>query len=129
MSEEFPMYLKSAVAVFLIAAVPVCAHAQQIAPPKATKADAERVVKIISGDKAKTQQFCELAKLDDQIGEAESKKDTKKVEELTQQLGGMEQKLGPEYMSFMDGVQQVDPNSAEGKEITTVLDALDKLCK
>src|SRR5476651_2664606 len=87
MSEEFPMYLKSAVAVFLIAAVPVCAHAQQKAPPKATKADAERVVKIISGDKAKTQQFCELAKLDDQIGEAESKKDTKKVEELTQQLG------------------------------------------
>jgi hypothetical protein len=126
------MNLKSAVAIFLIAAVPVCAQAQprnDKAPPKATKADAERVVKIISGDKAKTQQFCELAKLDDQIGEAEAKKDTKKVEALTQQLGPMEQKLGPEYMSFMDGVQQVDPNSAEGKEITTVLDALDKLCK
>ena len=123
------MNLKLAVAVFLAAAVPVCAHAQDKAPPKATKADAERVVKIISGDKAKTQQFCELAKLDDQIGAAEAKKDTKKVEALTLQLSSMEQKLGPEYMSFMDGVQQVDPNSAEGKDIGAVLDGLDKLCK
>ena len=124
------MNLKLVVAVFLIGAAPVCAQAQgNKAPPKATKADAERVVKIISGDKAKSQQYCELAKLDDQIGEAESKKDTKKVDALTQQLSAMEQKLGPEYMSFMDGVQQVDPNSAEGKEITSVLDALDRLCK
>jgi hypothetical protein len=126
------MKLKSAIAVFLIAAVPVCSQAQprsDKAPPKATKADAERVVKIISGDKAKSQQYCELAKLDDQISEAESKKDTKKVDALSQQLGAMEQKLGPEYMSFMDGVQQVDPNSNEGKEISTVLEGLDKLCK
>ena len=75
------MNLKSAVAVFIVAAVPVCSQAQprnDKAPPKVTKADAERVVKIINGDKAKTQQYCELAKLDDQIGEAEAKKDTKK---------------------------------------------------
>ena len=126
------MNLKFVVAVLLVAAVPVCSQAQprnDKAPPIATKADAERVVKIISTDKEKTQSYCELAKLDDQIGEAESKKDTKKVDALTQQLSAMEQKLGPEYMAFMDGVQQIDPNSNEGKDITSVLDALDKLCK
>jgi hypothetical protein len=125
------MNLKTIVAIFVMAAVPVCSQAQQRndkIPPKSTKADAERVVKIISGDKAKSQQYCDLAKLDEQIGEAEAKKDTKKVDALTQQLSEMEQKLGPEYVAFMDGVQQVDPNSSEGKDITSVLDALDKLC-
>ncbi len=125
------MNLKSIVAILAIAAVPVCSQAQQRgdkAAPKATKADAQRVVQIISGDKAKTQQFCDLAKLDDQISEAESKKDTKKVEALSQKVPEMEGKLGPEYVALMDGVQQIDPNSNEGKEIVAVLDGLDKLC-
>jgi hypothetical protein len=49
------MNLKLVVAILVIAAVPVFAQAQKPSAAKVTKADAETVVKIISGDKAKTQ--------------------------------------------------------------------------
>ena len=58
----------------MIAAVPVCAQAQTPSAAKVTKADAQKVLKIISGDKAKTQTYCEIAKLGDQIEEADEKK-------------------------------------------------------
>jgi hypothetical protein len=118
------MKLKFIVAVLAIAALPVCALAQG----KATKADAQKVVKMISGDKAKTQTYCDIAKLGDQIGEADAKKDTKKVDELSKQMDDMSTKLGPEYIALMDGLQDVDPNSKEGKDISAILDGLDKLC-
>jgi len=37
-------------------------------------------------------------------------------------------KLGPEYSKMMDGLEQVDPNSSEGKEFMSVLSRLDNLC-
>jgi hypothetical protein len=121
------MKLKFIVAVLAIAAVPAGALAQG-APAKATKADAQKVVKTISGDKAKTQAYCDIAKLGDQIGDADAKKDTKKVDELSKQMDDMSTKLGPEYIALMDGLQDVDPNSKEGKDIAAILDGLDKLC-
>jgi hypothetical protein len=121
------MKLKFIVAVLTFAVVPVCALAQG-APPKATKADAQKVVKMISSDKAKTQTYCDIAKLGDQIGEADQKKDTKKVDELSKQMDDMSTKLGPDYLALMDGLQDVDPNSKDGKDIGAILDGLDKLC-
>jgi hypothetical protein len=56
-----PMNRKSVVAILLVAAVPVCAQAQKPSAAKVTKADAQKVVKIISGDKAKTQTYCDMA--------------------------------------------------------------------
>ena len=38
------------------------------------------------------------------------------------------QKLGPEYVALMDGLQGMDPESKEGKDIGAVLDGLDALC-
>src|SRR5664279_5163527 len=76
-SEEFLMKLKLMVAVAVMAALPLCAQAQQGGAKKATNADAQRVVKIISGDKAKTQAYCDMAKIGDQIAQAEEKKDKK----------------------------------------------------
>jgi ABC-type transporter MlaC component len=61
------MNVKVAVAVLLIAAVPVYAQAQSPSAPKVTKADAQKVVKIISGNNAKTQTYCDMAKLFNQI--------------------------------------------------------------
>jgi hypothetical protein len=37
-------------------------------------------------------------------------------------------KLGPEYIALMNGLQDMDPDSEEGKEIGSTLEALDKLC-
>jgi len=73
------MKLKFVVAIFAIAALPVCAQAQQKGAPKVTKTDAQKVIQIISGDKAKTKTYCDIAALGDQIDQAEQKKDEKKL--------------------------------------------------
>ena len=68
-------------AILIIAAVPECAHAQKPSAAKVTKADAQKVVNMISGDKGKTQTYCDLVKLGDQFEEVDPK-DTKKTAEL-----------------------------------------------
>ena len=113
-----------ALAVFV---VPALALAQQN-PAKPTKADVQKVVQIISADKAKTATYCDLAKLEDQMAEADEKKDNKKLEELGKQADAMSQKLGPEYVKLMAWLEEVDPESKEGKDLSSALEGLDKLC-
>ena len=121
------MKLKLIVAVMAIAAA-VFAQAQTPAGKKVTNADAQKVVAIISADKAKTKTYCDMSKIGDQIDQADQKKDNKKVDELSKQMDAMSQQLGPEYIALTDGLQGMDANSKEGKEIGAALDALDKLC-
>jgi hypothetical protein len=122
------MNLKFIVAALAILALPVCAQAQKPAAAKVTNADAQKVVKMISADKAKTQTYCDMAKLGEQMEQADQKKDTKKSDELSKQMDAMSAKLGPEYVALMDGVQTLDPNSKAGKDIGDTLEGLDKLC-
>lgn len=123
------MNRKLIVAISVIAAVPVCAHAQPPSAAKVSRADVQKVLKIISGDKVKTKTYCDIAELDDQIDKADEKKDTERADELYRKRADLATTLGPEYAALMDGVQDVDPNSQIGKEIGSVLSALDKLCK
>ena len=122
------MYLKSILAVLAIIALPLCAQAQQKGTPKVTKADAQKVIKIITADKAKTKLYCDISALGEQIDAAAQKKDEKKIDELSQKADDLGTKIGPEYVALMDGLQELDPNSKEGTEIGTMLEALDKLC-
>jgi hypothetical protein len=115
------------VAILLVVAVPVYAHAQSPSAPKVTKADAQMVVKIISGNKAKTQTYCDMAKLFNQIERA-GEKNIKKTAELNRKLDELAKKLGPEYAALVSGIPNVKPNSQEGKEISSTLAALDSLC-
>jgi hypothetical protein len=119
------MNLKLIAATLMIAAAPVCVQAQN---PSATKADAQRVLKIISGDKAKTQTYCDMTKLGEQIEQANEKKDNKMVNELSQKLVASEKKLGPEYTALIDGLQDIDPESEVGQEISSMFTALEGLC-
>jgi hypothetical protein len=116
---------KLIVAILAIATVPVCAQAQSPSDAKVTKTDAQKVINIISGDKAKTQIYCDMAKLGDQI---EQSKDTKKTDELYRRMDELGTKLGPEYVALMDTLQEMDPNSPDGQEINSMLETLDKLC-
>jgi len=116
------------VAVFVTAAVPVYAQAQKPSTAKVATADVQKVVTLISGDKAKTQTYCDIGKLNEQIEEADEKKDVKKTEELSQQIDALGKKLGPEYAALMDRLQQVDPESEDGKKIGLMFEPLDKLC-
>jgi hypothetical protein len=119
--------LKLIVTILVIAAVPVCAQAQPPSAAKVTKADAQKVLNIISGDKVKTQTYCDIAKLGEQAEEADPK-DTKRADELYQKMDELAKKLGPEYVALMDGLQDINPNSQVGQEIGSTLSALDKLC-
>jgi hypothetical protein len=66
--------------------------------------------------------------MSEQIDAAAQKKDEKKLDELSQKADAMGEKIGPEYIALMDGLQAMDPNSKEAEELGGMLDALDNLC-
>ena len=121
------MNLKLIVTILVIAAVPVCAQAQQPSGAK-LKTEAQNVIKMISGDKAKVQTYCQIDELSDQATQAAQKKDDKKVEELSREIEELEGTLGPEYVALVRELEEVDPNSQDGQEISSAFDALDRLC-
>jgi hypothetical protein len=75
------MYRLLILGILIISPLPLHAQGQQPNIAK-LKADAQRVVSIISGDKAKAQAYCQINNLVDQIGEAEKDQDTEKAGEL-----------------------------------------------
>jgi hypothetical protein len=60
---------------------------------------------IISGDKAKTRIYCEMAKLGHQMAQANEKGDSKKFNALFQRMYQLGKKLGSEYAALIDGLQ------------------------
>ena len=115
--------------VLAISAVAISALANaQPGVPKPTKADAQNVVQIITSDKAKTQAYCDLTKLEDQVKAAAQRNDTERLEALSKQAEELIDKLGPEYYKLMDGLEQVDPKSSEAKEFMSILSELDNRC-
>ena len=110
----------------LVAAVPMYAPAQN---PKVSKGDAQKVVTIISGDKAKTQTYCEIMKLGEQIGQAYEKNNSKMVHEVSQKIETLEKALGPEYAALLDGLQYIDPENDQLRaEILPAFGTLARLC-
>jgi hypothetical protein len=124
------MRLKLVVAITALA-IPALAHAEQSGPqpsvPKPTKADAQKVVEIITSDKVKTQAYCDLTKLEGQV-KAVQPNDRHTVEMLIKQAEALIDKLGPEYFKLMDGLEQVDPKSSEAEEFMSIFSELDKSC-
>jgi hypothetical protein len=114
---------KLIVAFLLIAAVPI-AQAQK---PRVSKTDAEKVVTIIMGDKAKTQTYCEIGELSKQIAQA---KDIQTADELSDKIDKLQETLGPEYVVLMEGLQDINPKKDKlGQEIISILASLDSsLC-
>jgi hypothetical protein len=125
------MRLKLVAAISAVA-IPALAHAQQGGPqpnvPKPTKADVQNVVQIVTSDKAKMQAYCDLSKLYAQVEAGQQKNDFDTVETLTKQADALVDKLGPEYSKMLEGLDQVDLATSEGKEIMSILLGLDKFC-
>jgi hypothetical protein len=120
------MKLKLVAAISALA-IPAVAHAQS-SVPKPTKAETQNVVQIITSDKVKTQAYCDLTKLYDQTEASGQKNDSDTIQTLTKKANTLIANLGPEYSKMMDGLDQVDPTSSEGKEVMSILLELDKLC-
>ena len=108
------MNLRLIVTILEIAAAPVSAQAQMPTPATVTKADAQKVLRIISSDKAKTRVYCQMAKLGDQMEQANETGDSKKFDRLFQRIYELGKQLGPEYTALIDGLQDIDPESEVG---------------
>jgi uncharacterized protein YlxW (UPF0749 family) len=129
LSNDSPVSVTIFVAILLIAAVPAYAQAQTRSTPKVTKGDAQKVLKIIRSDKAKTQTYCEINKVSDQMNQVYGKNDKKTLDELSQKIERLEKILGPEYVALMDGLQKLGPeNKKRVAEIMLQFATLDRLC-
>ena len=119
------MNLKLIAAIIVLAAVPALAQAQG---KKATVADAQAVVKLIKADKGKVKTYCDISKLNDQIKEADKKKDTKKVDELSDKVDEMSKQWGPQYAALQAGMEGMPAETKEAQAIGDALGELDDLC-
>ena len=110
--------------ILIISTAPLFAQAQQ---PNAAEL-AQKVVGIIAGDKTKTQTYCQVLDLSDELDQVDQKKDRKKAEDLSQKINELQKKLGPEYLALLEAAKYVDPNSKDGQEIVSIFDKLDSSC-
>jgi hypothetical protein len=115
-------------AIALVLAVPAFAQQQEAAPPKPTKAEVEKLVTAITGDKKRVSQYCEMVKLYNEAYEAGEKKDDKKAEELAEKADQIGEQLGDDYARVIDGLAEVDPESEEGKALFAAFEPLDNAC-
>jgi hypothetical protein len=116
------------IAILIIGILPLYAQGQQPDAAK-LKVEAQKVVSTISGDKAKTQAYCQITNLGGEIDQAAQEKDEKKAELLTQKINDLEKQLGPEYVALFDALYKVDPNTKEFQDILSMFDKLDESCK
>lgn len=90
------------------------------APPKVSKAEVQKLVDGIKADKAKTKQFCDLAKLQDQYAAAAEKKDDKKLDALDKDMEEGAKKIGPDFEKIMQ--------SSMDDDSTALIDKLASSC-
>ena len=107
------MNCKLVIAVALVAIIPVVASAQTDG----------------ADTKAKLKAYCDIGKLQGQMESAYQKNDTKALDALGAKADSLAEQIGPEYAKLVDGLEEVDPNSAEGQQFTAVFDTLHKQCK
>src|SRR5215469_10189370 len=113
------------VAILVISTVPLYAQRQQQNVAK-LKAEAQKVVSIISGDEAKTQTYCEARDIAKQIVQAGQQKDNEKVEDLANKLTEQQRNLGSEYLTLMESLRKANLTSKDGQEIESLFDELDE---
>ena len=59
---------------------------------------------------------------------AKEKDDSNTAQALGKQLLPLVDKIGPEYVKVIEGMDQVDLTSSEGEELLSILSELDKRC-
>ena len=115
------------VAILAISTAPLYAQRQQQNVAK-LKADARNLVGIIDSDKTKTQTYCQIDDLSEQLNQAVQEKDRKKAEVLSQKISELYKKMGPEFAALVDIEKRVDLNSPDGQEIASIVASLGESC-
>ena len=114
------------VAISLIAVWPL--YAQQQPNAAKLKGDAQKVVSMIRADKAKSQVYCQINSLGEEIDLAAQARDEQKADALTKKINDLEKQLGPEYVALFDALNNADEHSTEFQDILSMVDNLDKSC-
>ena len=114
-------------AILIISTARLYAQGQQPDAAK-LKADARNVVSIITRDKAKSQTYCQVLDLSDELDQVDRHKDPKKAEDLSQKVDDLQKNLGPEYLALLEALKDVDPDSEDGREIVSMFAMLDQSC-
>jgi hypothetical protein len=115
------------IGLFFSSAVTPYAQAQQPNTAK-LKADAQTVVSIIRGDKAKTQAYCQINSLGAEIDQVAQARDEQKAHALTKRINDLERQVGPEYLALFDALNNADQNSKDFQDILSMFDTLDESC-
>jgi hypothetical protein len=122
------MSLKLFVIGSLLAAVPLAPSMQNDDPPsqapKPTVEELQQLVQTISSDKAKLKVYCQIDQVPEQIDKALEGDDAKDIDVLGANVESLGQQIGLDYVKAMDGLAEVDPNSAEGQKLTAVFEPL-----
>src|SRR6516225_9024833 len=115
------------VAILAICTVPLYAQRQQENVAK-LKADARNLVGIIGSDKTKTQTYCQIEDLSEQLIQAVQEKDIKKAKALERKIAELNKKMGREFVALIDIEKHVDLDSPDGQEIASIVASLGESC-
>jgi len=115
------------IGLLLVLTAPLYAQAEQPDMAK-LKADAQKVVSVIRGDKAKSQTYCQINNLGGEIDLAAQARDEQKADALTKKINDLENQLGPEYLALFDALNNADPISVDFQDIMSLFENLDKTC-
>jgi hypothetical protein len=115
------------VAILAISTSPLYAqgHHQNVAK---LKEDARNLVGIIGGDKTKTETYCQIRDLSEQLIQAVEAKDGKKANALAEKIAELYKQIGPEFAALIDIEKRVNPNSRDGKELASIVASLSESC-
>jgi uncharacterized protein HemX len=115
------------VAILGISTAPLYAQRQQQNVAK-LKADARNLVGIIGNDKTKTQTYCQIDDLSEQLDQAVQQNDSKKARALVEKIAELNKKMGPEFAALVDIEKRVDLDSPDGQEIASIVATLGESC-
>jgi ABC-type transporter Mla subunit MlaD len=115
------------VGILIISTAPLYAQRQQENVAK-LKADARNLVGIIGSDKTKTQTYCQIEDLSEQLIQAVQEKDKKTAKALAEKIAELKKKMGPEFASLIDIEKRVDLNSRDGQDIASIVASLGESC-
>jgi hypothetical protein len=105
-------------------------HAQGRQPDVAKlKEHARTVVGTIGADKGKTQIYCQILDLTEQAEEANQEKNVKKAMTLSEQIDLLQKKLGPDFVALAHALDNINPDSPDGQELSSIFGSLDESCE
>ena len=91
--------------------------------------EAAAVLAGIQKDKAKLKSYCEMQELFNKSAEAAEKKNTDEANTINKQAEEKAKGLGADFQKVMALEEEINPESAEGKQFFDALEAIEKDCK